>query len=289
MNKYIYVVSIFSFLSVLFSGCEKDEIKFYDETHNAIRFPVYDLSSSEARGYDGLTQIFMSSWSFIEDPFVEETIYDLPVMLMGNTVDYDRKINFKIDVDKSTAPTDSYEILGAAIPAGEIKGYIRFKIYNVDELEDHTYSVSLTLQASDGLNTGPTRYLNSQMSWNNSIPAPSHTFFIRTYNMLIKSSLTFTSTSMANYSTRALKAITAAMNWYDWDDYSIHGSKYNSATYNSYKYLPRYNMIYSDNSYKAYALKLANYIEKYNEEHPDEPLVHDAGGLIGQRIEARTY
>jgi hypothetical protein len=127
------------------------------------------------------------------------------------------------------------------------------------------------------------------LSWNNAIPMPTNSNFIRTYNMLIKSSLSFISTSTSNYSPNALKAIVAALGWNDWDDYSVHGSKYNSPATGSYKYLPRYTWIYIDNSYKSYALKLADYINSYNTAHPEAPLRHDAGALKGQLIEARSY
>lgn len=284
IHKLVFLL----FSCCILISCEKDDIKYYEEKHNAIRFPVNALSNSEPSGYDSQTQQFIAACSFVEDPFATDSIYDLPVMLIGTTTDYDRKITFKVN-EESSAPTDSYEILGAVIPAKEIKGYIRFKLYNLEALNEETYAVSLTLEASDGLHVGPAQYLKAYFSWNNSIPAPTNTNFIRTYNMLILSSLNFVSTSTVNYSPNALKAIVAALSWNDWDDYSVHGSKYNSTAYGSYKYLPRYNMIYSDNSYKSYALKLKTYIEKYNAEHPDSPLVHDAGGLKGQLIEARTY
>lgn len=286
--KKIYKLVLLLFSFCILAGCEKDEIKSYEEKDDAIRFPVNALSNSEPTGYDSQTQQFIAACSFVEDPFATDSIYDLPVMLIGTTTDHDRKITFKVN-EESTAPSGSYEILEAVIPAGEIKGYIRFKLYNIEALNEETYAVSLALEASEALHVGPAQYLKAYFSWNNSIPAPTNTNFIRTYNMLILSSLNFVSTSTINYSPNALKAIVSALGWNDWDDYSIHGSKYNSASYGSYKYLPRYNMIYSDNSYKSYALKLKNYIEKYNEEHPDKPLVHDAGGLKGQAIGARTY
>lgn len=294
-NKLIMKKNVYKLVSLLFAcciltSCEKDEIMFYNEDYNAIRFPVFGtLSTTEPTGYDSQMQQFVASWSFVEDPLVLETIYDLPVMLIGKVADYDRKILFNIS-DESFAPSDSYEILDAVIPAGEMKGYIRFKLYNLEVLNEATYAVVLNLEASEGLHLGPAQYLKAYFSWNNSIPAPTNTNFIRTYNMLIMSSLSFISTSTANYSPNALKTIVSALGWNDWDDYSIHGVKYNnSTTYGAYKYLPRYTMIYNDNSYKSYALKLKNYIENYNKEHPDNPLVHDIGGLKGQPIVARTY
>jgi hypothetical protein len=286
MKKNICRFSLLALLCCIIISCEKDDIETYKEGYDAIRFPYTD---SEPSGYDGQTGYFIASVSFIESPFVSDTIYDLPVMLIGLTKDYDREIPFIINEEMTTAKTGTYEILEAVIPAGELMGHIRFKLSNTEELDEKTYMVYLKLEASEELSVGPAIYLNAYVAWNNSIPAPSNTNHIRTYNMLIDSPLNFISTSTANYSSRALKTIVTALDWYDWDDYSIYGSKYNSATYNSYKYLPRYSMIYNDNSYKSYALKIADYIAKYNSEHLDEPLVHDAGTLAGERIQARSY
>lgn len=289
MKKYIYKLSLLSFLLCILTGCEKDEVMFYDSQNNSIRFPISDLSSYEPYGYDMATKQFRSSWTFADNPDIEYTIYDLPVMLIGNPTDNDRKISFEIS-DESYAPEGSYEILEAKIPAGEVKGHIRFKLYNVKELAEKTYFLLIKLGTSNELQVGPDQYLTANFLWNNSIPAFTNSYFTRTYNMLIKSSLGFTSTSTANYSSRALKTIVSALNWNDWDDYSVHGANYNSSTtYSSYKYLPRYTVIYLDNSYKSYAYMLSLYIAQYNQEHPDEPLIHDAGGLKGQRIEARSY
>ncbi len=288
MKKNIYKLVFFLFSCCILASCEKDEIKFYDDEHSAVRFPVSSLSNAEPVGYENQTQQFIAALSFIENPFATDTIYDLPVMLIGKTTDYDRKISFKIN-DISTAPSGSYEILDAVIPAGEIKGYIRFKLYNLEALNLETYIVSLQLETSDALHVGPAQYLNAYFSWNNSIPAPTNSNHIRTYNMLIDSPLSFIATSNAHYSPNALKAIVTALGWTDWDNYEKYGSKYNSATYGSYKYLPRYNMIYTDNSYKSYALKLKTYVDEYNAQHPTEPLVHDAGTQKGQPIVVRTY
>jgi hypothetical protein len=278
-----WVLTALLFVTV---SCETDDIGFYNEEYNSVRFPISTLFSWEPSGYDA--GVFFAAYSFIETPFIDDAIYDLPVMLIGQQSNVERKVSYRIDEEKSTAPAGSYNILGAVIPPDTTVGYIRVQIFNREELNDTTYQLSLILQESDQLSLG-LECVNAILSWNNSIPMPSHNNLRRTYNMLIKSSLNFISTSTANYSPNALKAIVAALGWNDWDDQEKHGAKYNSATYGSYKYLPRYNMIYTDNSYKAYAFKLANYIKAYNEANPDALLRHDAGGLKGELIEARSY
>lgn len=290
MKKIVIKICAIIGLSIITTNCTKDDISYYKEDYDAVRFPARDLVTSEKDGYDAQGSRFYASYTFIENPFAEYFIYDLPVMLIGNTASHDRNISYTVDEEKSTAPAGSYEVLETILPTDSVKGYIRLKLYNTEELQDKTYELFLTLKSSEDLTVGPDKYIRAAVQWNNAIPAPSNSNHVRTYNMMIQTPLTsFVSTSMIYYSPNALKTIVAALGWDDWNDYSVHGTKYNSAAYGSYKYLPKYGMIYNDQSYKSYALKLANYIKVYNEAHPDAPLIHDAGGMKGQPIVARSY
>ncbi len=276
-------------LLIVVNSCDTDDIGYYKKGYDAVRFPATSLVGMEPVGYNSESGLFLAAFSFIDSPFASDTIYKLPVMLIGHTSTVDRAISYRIDEERTNAPAGSYEIVEAVLPADSTVGFIRIQLLNGEELNDTTYQVYLTLVGTSELSRGPVEYSSAMISWNNAIPMPTNTNFIRTYNMLIKSSLNFVSTSTNNYSPNALKAIVAALGWNDWDDFSVHGSKYNSPATGSYKYLPRYTWIYSDSSYKSYALKLANYISAYNASHPDAPLRHDAGNLKGQLIEARSY
>jgi hypothetical protein len=109
------------------------------------------------------------------------------------------------------------------------------------------------------------------------------------YNMLINSSLSFSSNSNKNYSTSAHLAIVDALGWDDWGDAEVHGTQANTAAYdNFYNYLPRYTWIYTGDLYKAYAKKLDDYLKAYEAEH-GAPLLHDGGNLNGQPVQARQY
>lgn len=287
MKKILIKFGALMMLLLVTSSCKTDDISFYNEEYNAVRFPVSTIATWEPTGYQ--SGMFYAAYSFIETPFLEYDTYDIPVMLIGNASTHERTVAYRVDEEKTTAPAGSYQILEAVIPPDTTVGYIRVQINNAEELNDSTYELYLTLRESDQLSLGPNEYINAVLSWNNAIPMPSNSNHVRTYNMLINSSLNFVSTSNANYSPSALKAIVAALGWTDWDDQQKHGSKYNPPSVGSYKYLPRYSMIYNDSSYKSYALKLANYIKAYNEANSDAPLRHDAGGLKGQLIEARVY
>jgi hypothetical protein len=110
--------------------------------------------------------------------------------------------------------------------------------------------------------------------------------------MLIQSPLSFSSPSISYYSPNALKTIIAAFNWNDWDNPDAH-PEYPAAykryfTQANYKYLPHYILLNIEQSYSSFATQLGKYIEEYNSTH-GTPLLHDAGTLLGQPIEARKY
>lgn len=181
-------------------------------------------------------------------------------------------------------------LMEGIIPANHNEGYIRIKLYNVTG--DKTYELRISIQSSDELEKGPSLYLNAALSWSNSIPTPPNTYTRITYNMLIQSPLSFSSSSISYYSPNALKTIIAAFNWNDWDNPDAH-PEYPAAykryfTQANYKYLPHYILLNVEQSYSSFATQLGKYIEEYNSTH-DTPLLHDAGTLLGQPIEARKY
>ena len=189
-------------------------------------------------------------------------------------------------------PENSYEITAAVIPANSLKGTIKIRLFNTDEIQNGaSYKLYIQLKESSTLGLGPKEYITATLSWNSNIIAPPATerYLWMTYNSLIKSSLAPTSSSTTAYSSNALKTIVTALDWDDWDDMTAHPDQPQRPTYFTYKYLANYRLFVTDKSYEAYAAKLADYLKKYQKEHPDAPLVHNEGNLKGQIIEARTY
>lgn len=178
------------------------------------------------------------------------------------------------------------------IPANSLKGTIKIRLFNTDEIQNGaSYKLYIQLKESSTLGLGPKEYITATLSWNSNIIAPPATerYLWMTYNSLIKSSLAPTSSSTTAYSSNALKTIVTALDWDDWDDMTAHPDQPQRPTYFTYKYLANYRLFVTDKSYEAYAAKLADYLKKYQKEHPDAPLVHNEGNLKGQIIEARTY
>ncbi len=273
----------------LCSSCQKSEIPFYDSTHNALRFPEKLSDNKEPRGYDEETEQFRVTHSFVASPNVKSYDYNLPVELIGLVSDADRNIAYKIDAEKSKAPAGSYEVLKSVLPAGKRSGAITIRLFNPDVLKSEEYKLHITLIASDALAQGPSKYVNAVLSWSRRIPNPVHPEHIKTYNALIEGHETWNSSEDNYFSPNALRVIVDALGWYDWDDLKKHGSNGNGSRYYNYKYLPCLSALQRGTQYKAYALVIADYIKKYNAEHPDQPLLHDAGLNKGKPIQARKY
>lgn len=312
-KKSLYLLAA----ALLVTGCSEQEVPVYGE--DAIVNDIYGESQSQASvrflasvlnhdelelggsNYDSASKTYLDTWSFSLDPMAEDYVLEVPLALMGTVVDKDRQVAYTIDntmeimdeegnpVTVETAPEGSYEVLEAVIPANEKYGYIRIKLNNVPELAEDTYEMSIKIDNSQDLLKGPKEYITAHISWDNKIQAPPSNNYRRSYNMLIKGLANFIATQATVYSPNALKAIVSALGWNDWDDYEAHKNKEGmAAAYYIYRYLPHYAILYQLNTYKYYAAKLDAWLKAYEEEH-GEPLLHDAGSLKGQPVEARQY
>ena len=262
MKKFIYLSVLAAAICAI--SCETDEIPTYDAAYDAVRFTGIVGGNRGQGDPDGA--LFTSSdscsrytYSFIDTPLADSYDFELPVYLIGNPSSKDRTVGYEVDPELTNAPDGTYEILSATIPAGAVVGAIRIRLQNVVP-DEESYAIALRLKPSDELMVGNAKYLKTILSWNNSIPWPSHAQHIATYN--------------------------------DWDDRSVHGAYYNNpTTYKGYKYLPRYAVLSAmmGNAQMAYALVIAEYLEQYKAEHGGQPLLHDAGAKKGQPVTARTY
>ena len=290
MRKFIYKSVMLVAAALMVVSCSTDDIDTYNEQENAIRFPGASGKDTYYSGYSSADGgMYVGSYSFIKNPMADWDEYQLPVNVIGMVSDKDRKVSVMVVEEGTTAPEGTYEILEGVIPAGEREGFVGIRIANTAELQTTSYQLKVMLQETEDFKLGPKGYLTAMLMWNNNLPAPTNSNLKRSYNMLVYSSLAFTSTSLNNYSTSAHMAIVDALGWDDWGDAEVHGSQANGANLdNYYDYLPRYTWIYTGDLYKAYAKKLDDYLKAYEAEH-GEPLLHDGGNLIGQPVQARQY
>lgn len=301
MKNFIYKSMLLASAMFVMTGCEESEIPTFGvdnlngldgvkiENANAIRFPGFPSDAAGASAYNSSDDMYYASFSFIENPMAESMDYDIPLCIVGFTSDRDRKVNWVVDEEKTTAPVGTYQISEAVIPAGERDGHMRVILPKVEALDSLSYELVIKLQASDDFQLGPKQYVTAKLIWNNILPAPTNNNLKRSYNMLIKGETNFVSTSLNSYSTAAHLAIVDALGWDDWGSVEAHGVQANGANLdNCYNYLPRYTWIYQGDLYKAHAKILDEYLTDYAEKN-GSPLLHDGGKLIGQPVEARKY
>ena len=113
MKRIFVNIWIIVGLLLVVNSCDTDEIGFYKEGYDAVRFPATSLEVSEPVGYNGESRLFLAAISFIDSPFASDTVYQLPVVLIGRTASVDRTISYRIDEEKTNAPTGSFDILEA--------------------------------------------------------------------------------------------------------------------------------------------------------------------------------
>ena len=130
-------------------SCSTDDIDTYNEQENAIRFPGASGKDTYYSGYSSADGFYFATYSFIKNPMAESEVYQLPINIIGKVSDKERMVNFDVVVEDGTAPENSYEILGASIPAGEREGAIRIRIANTIDLKTTSYQLKIVLRESD--------------------------------------------------------------------------------------------------------------------------------------------
>lgn len=287
------LVSVVIMSGISMQSCSKQEIPYFKEADNSVRFPRAGEDNKEPAGYDEALGIFSVEHSFLRTPDLESFEYKLPVELIGVVSDKDLKVDYTVVEDATNAPESSYILGEGIIPAGKREGYISIMLKNSTELRSRRNVLTLKLKSSSDLKQGPEKVIYASISWSQMIPVPPilkdrGTPFYRTYNILILGSDQADSKDLEYFSPRALKLIVEGLNWYDWDDMDAHGTNnFNGMIYNNYKYLPRINVLTIGGQYKIYAKKLNDYLVKYRNQHPEDPVLHDAGKLKGQPVEVR--
>lgn len=282
INLWVLLLLVFSI-----SGCKKSEIPEFDKAYSSVRFPVESHDNKEPAGYNDVDKLFVVSHSFVAMPDSPYFHVDIPVMLVGPTEDRDRIIPVEVLKDETTATAEEYQIVSAIMKAKEYQGKIRVKLVNVPRLKEEDLRIRLRLGSNDFFSGSVKNYGDAIVYFGTKVPAPTFTEHIYTYNRLIKGDENSYSSSLDYYSPEAMLVIVRALKWTDWDSKEVHGNDYNGDKYGKYKYLPRYGYVSQNNRALAIVKILEEYIQKYNREHPDAPLVHDDGKLKGQKIEAR--
>ena len=276
--KIKYLLLIMIVLSV--AGCQKDNIMVFDVNDSGVMFP----GAGDAllyKGYNAADQTYYVNESFLNVPMTQNTyIVDFPVRVSGDSVNTDRIVAYEILTEETSALNTQYKIVDALIPAGKQYGRIRFELTRDVALDNASVKVSLMLKDSKDFKVGSVEYKKGVLTWSNMLAKfPSSSSYTRTYNCIVLSPLTKTSTSITYYSPNAHKAILEALGWPTtyWPTYTGQYADPNTGT------SAMYGVYYTD----LYAQKLKTYLDAYAQANGGVRLKHNAGIDIGKDIQPR--
>lgn len=266
---------------LLFAGCQKDEIMTFDLSDAGVMFPGAG-DALNYKGYNSADQTYYVNQSFLNVPLTQNTfIVDLPVRVSGDSADVDRAVAYEIVADKTTALSTQYRIVEAFIPAKSHYGRIRFELTRDAALDTVAVKVTVKLKDSEDLKVGSNEYCKGVLNWSNMLPMfPVSSMYTRTYNCIVLTPLTKTSTSVAYYSPNAHKAILDALGWpiNYWPRYVDAAADPGTGVG------PMYGAYYTD----FYAQKLKSYLDAYAAANGGVRLKHNAGTDKGKDIQARV-
>jgi len=263
-----------------FAGCQKDNIMVFDINDSGVLFPGAG-DAITYKGYNAIDQIYYVNESFLNVPMTQlKYIVDFPVRVSGDSVSTDRVVSYEILPETTTALSTQYRIVDAIIPAGKQYGRIRFELTRDAALDNASVKVTLRLKNSADLKVGSNEYCKGVLTWSNMLAKfPASSSYTRTYNCIVLTPLTKTSTAITYYSPNAHKAILDALGWpvgY-WPTYTGQLADPNTGTN------AMYGVYYTD----LYAQKLKAYLDAYALANGGVRLKHNAGIDIGKDIQPR--
>lgn len=277
-NKIKFLLLIMILLSV--ASCQKDEIMVFDINASGVMFPGAG-DAMVYKGYNVTDQTYYLNESFLKVPLTQvKYIVDFPVRVSGDSVKHDRAIAFDILADNTTALSTQYTIVDALIPAGKQYGRIRFELTRDVALNNSSVKVAIMLKDSKDLSVGSNEYRKGVLTWSNMLPMfPNSSSYIRTYNCIVLTPLTKTSSSNTYYSPNAHKAILDALGWpiSYWPTYTSGFADPGTGT------SAMLGVYYTD----LYAQKLKAYLDAYAVANGGVRLKHNAGIDNGKDIQPR--
>lgn len=189
-------------------------------------------------------------YSFLGNPS-NEYIQEIPVIIIGDTVNYDRHFKAEVVRDTSTTASDSqYEIIGGIVKAGEFTGTLSIKLRNSPELSTSSVSVKVKLIDSEDMKAGNVEANQYIVRWTNKIIIPSWTYY-----RVFFCSVSSTAVYRLIVQTTGLKTFPASQ-------YVALGTA----------------------GAQALGTQFGDYVKQWNKDHPNDHLKHDDGTRAGQDI-----
>ena len=147
--KWIFKIGLLLFLPLLVWNCESEMMGY--EGKDGVYFmmqvpPQSGYGDTELWEYVDTTRVNFSSMRG------EDTILPIRVRVMGNVMDYNRRVSFKVVTNESTAKAgEDYETfdLSPVMPANERQVEVPCRIMKTEKLAKDTLTVALVLELEE--------------------------------------------------------------------------------------------------------------------------------------------
>lgn len=196
-----------------------------------------------------------TTYSFLENTD-DEYIQKIPVRIVGDSAAQDRPFKVEVINDSlTTAEPDDYEIMDGIIEAGKFEDTLSVRLFNSEKLSEEKVSLHLRIVNSEDFKPGAVEDNTYLLTWTDRIVVPDWTWYRFFF--------------CTNSSTTAYRVF-------------VESTGRTSFTSDDYRGLGQYAAI-------ALGRQFGDYIKQYNEDHPENPLIHEDGPAEGELIEPLYY
>lgn len=162
MRKYIHLGCIV--FALLWSACNRDHIMRYNENDAALNFTTPE-----------------TNFSFLDSENKESAIVEVPVQIMGPSVDYDRTFAVSVIDTSTTATPEAYKIVEASVKANEMIGTLKLEVLYAGSLDTSEMRLALKFADNEDFTVGYRKYFENgtdklypshAVTWSNMLVKP---------------------------------------------------------------------------------------------------------------------
>ena len=234
MKKYI--LSIFSLLSLLMLGaCSEEDFTSFDGGKSGIyiqRVATTDITGNPMSYTDSMTVTFANYEST-----TERLRTYVPVKIMGDVKDYDRKFKLTVNKQLSTAVEgEDFELSDTAcyIPAGQTSRNVFFYIKKTDKLSNQSVKIVFELQDNENFTAELESYKNT-VNWSSTGSQLCGTRYKIIFNNIWEIPYQWSFWGDYYFGTWSVKKETILNNLMGWEHYDFDSK----ATYGKMPYLAK--------------------------------------------------
>lgn len=158
VNAFLYLTAAVAFLA----GCSKSELMPFEQKPQVYIYKKSGDAANDSTTYSFATQL---------PETVQDTFY-IPIRVGGLASDQNRTVNYEA-LAKSTAPSDSYELLPAKIAAGAYSGVLPIRLIKNNMANDQEMRLWIKITSSADFEPGAADQLEYLLKVTNHLTKPS--------------------------------------------------------------------------------------------------------------------